>query len=609
MKTTKVNIIKRVISFPAACALALAVAALAGAADAGRSSIGPGRVVFDLGPTGQWLSLTPDWAAGESLIAGGGFVVMAVGEDGKVVQLASTAAPGDRLVVSGRLRDRGPVYEGIPGGRRYPLDRRDDDGDGLEDEDRLDGFDNDGDGQVDEDYAAAGDQMVALSYDATDESGRPVLRFHQVNYAWTLPHIDVMVAIKLSVKNMGSASLDGVRVGAIIQSRGNGGSVVSTYDPGIYKGDGERLVSKGILLAEDGDRAVAAVFFAEPSGADDAWLTGLTTGAGSLARRVQAVVDAERGSPGFMPATPVPSMTSGRNDVADEPGRIAYGVSPDLGVLAPGEEATIYAALVAIPRDGQPRTAMDAACRTVVGDGTHRMIPPPMSLKRRAVWGTYEVEYSDGSRPTPVGATITLENARGQGVGAGDLSYLSGIDVSQLESEEQFNGDLELKLDGELFGEIAETGKTIELHGRLKNGEFVDLKLRPVVDSAVEDQVGSVSESQYWSRPGKLKPDLLNGSPNPFREETTIYYEVPSSVSDDDGNVLNFVNPVKTSVKIYNVAGRLVSILVDAILTPGDYNTSWQAVDASGNSVASGVYYVKLQIGKKHVTKRLIQLK
>jgi hypothetical protein len=208
-----------------------------------------------------------------------------------------------------------------------------------------------------------------------------------------------------------------------------------------------------------------------------------------------------------------------------------------------------------------------------------------------------------------VGATITLENARGQGVGAGDLSYLSGIDVSQLESEEQFNGDLELKLDGELFGEIAETGKTIELHGRLKNGEFVDLKLRPVVDSAVEDQVGSVSESQYWSRPGKLKPDLLNGSPNPFREETTIYYEVPSSVSDDDGNVLNFVNPVKTSVKIYNVAGRLVSILVDAILTPGDYNTSWQAVDASGNSVASGVYYVKLQIGKKHVTKRLIQLK
>jgi flagellar hook assembly protein FlgD len=102
---------------------------------------------------------------------------------------------------------------------------------------------------------------------------------------------------------------------------------------------------------------------------------------------------------------------------------------------------------------------------------------------------------------------------------------------------------------------------------------------------------------------------LLNGSPNPFREETTIYYEVPSSVSDDDGNVLNFVNPVSTSVKIYNVAGRLVSILVDTILTPGDYNTSWQAVDASGNNVASGVYYIKLQIGKKHVTKRLIQLK
>ena len=52
-------------------------------------------------------------------------------------------------------------------------------------------------------------------------------------------------------------------------------------------------------------------------------------------------------------------------------------------------------------------------------------------------------------QPTNVqspGATITLENARGQGIGAADLSYLSGIDASQLEAKELFNGDLELKL-------------------------------------------------------------------------------------------------------------------------------------------------------------------
>ena len=57
------------------------------------------------------------------------------------------------------------------------------------------------------------------------------------------------------------------------------------------------------------------------------------------------------------------------------------------------------------------------------------------------------------------------------------------------------------------------------------------------------------------------------------------------------------------------MAGRLVNILADAILSPGIYDTHWDGTDDSGGGVASGVYYVKLQIGKKHVTKRLIQLK
>jgi flagellar hook assembly protein FlgD len=80
-------------------------------------------------------------------------------------------------------------------------------------------------------------------------------------------------------------------------------------------------------------------------------------------------------------------------------------------------------------------------------------------------------------------------------------------------------------------------------------------------------------------------------------------------VTDDNGGVLSFANPVNTSVKIYNVAGRLVSILVDTILSPGRYNEQWDAMDDNGSVVASGVYYIKLQIGEKHVTKRLIQLK
>ena len=188
-----------------------------------------------------------------------------------------------------------------------------------------------------------------------------------------------------------------------------------------------------------------------------------------------------------------------------------------------------------------------------------------------------------------------------QGFGADDISYLTGVDLSRAEVTDTWRGDLEIVLTG--------TQVTTELQGRLKNGDLLDVALSPADPAEPDAAVEGVSEEQYWSRPGRLDEELLSGSPNPFRDATTIYYEVPSSLADENGGVLNFANPVETSVKIYNVAGRLVSILVDTILSPGQYNEQWSAMDDNGRPVASGVYYIKLQIGQKHVTKRLIQLK
>lgn len=612
MKSNKQHIIKAVklVALGSTVVAALVAGPLAGDAPGQDAlSIGPGRVSFDVGPGGRWVSFVPHWTNGEPVISGGGFVVMAIDGDGSVVELANTAGPPARLRPGVAVSGPNTKYEGVPGGRRFPLAESDDDGDGMEDEDRLDGVDNDGDGKVDEDFAAAGDQMVALSYDALDGAGRPVLGFHQTNYAWSLPHIDGMVAIRLTVRNLDDRRLEGVRIGAIIPLGGPGESSVSTRDLAQLGGVGERLVSKGIILRESGKRSVAVVLCAEPANANGSWVTGLTSHGRPLVDRVQAVVEAEGHAGDHERDGRNATVGPTRPQPAADRGRIAFGISPDLGGIEPGEEVTVYAALVALPEPNSFDETIESAYRTVVGDGTHPMIPPPVSLKRRTVWGTYKVAYAEGAAGEPSGAIITLENARGQGILAGDLTHLSGIDVGRLEVEELFNGDLQLTLDGELYGEIADAGKRLGLKGRLKNGDFVDLKLNPAEDGRRVNTVEGVSEAQFWSRPGQLEVDLITGSPNPFREQTTIHYEVPSDVSDDEGNVLSFVNPVKTSVKIYNVAGRLVSILVDTVLTPGKYNTSWRAVDENGNNVASGVYYVKLQIGKKHVTKRLIQLK
>lgn len=113
----------------------------------------------------------------------------------------------------------------------------------------------------------------------------------------------------------------------------------------------------------------------------------------------------------------------------------------------------------------------------------------------------------------------------------------------------------------------------------------------------------------FWSTAGKLQESLLRGSPNPFHDSVSIDYQIPYRVVDDEGveHVLDSDQP--TSVKIYNVAGRLVATLLDEAQSPGKYRVGWTARAEDGGSIASGVYYVKLQIGKRSVTMRMVQLK
>jgi hypothetical protein len=114
----------------------------------------------------------------------------------------------------------------------------------------------------------------------------------------------------------------------------------------------------------------------------------------------------------------------------------------------------------------------------------------------------------------------------------------------------------------------------------------------------------------FWSTSGKLQETLVTGSPNPFRDAINIDYEIPARVTDEDG--VEHVLPgsgLPASVKVYNVAGRLVATLVDQPHMPGKYHTGWVARNDDGIAVASGVYYVKLQIGRRSMTMRMVQLK
>jgi hypothetical protein len=80
---------------------------------------------------------------------------------------------------------------------------------------------------------------------------------------------------------------------------------------------------------------------------------------------------------------------------------------------------------------------------------------------------------------------------------------------------------------------------------------------------------------------------LEQNYPNPFNPTTRIVYTVDSRQS--------------VQLKVYDVLGREVATLVNAVMPPGSHTVNW---DASG--LSSGVYLYRLQTGAAVETRKLV---
>jgi flagellar hook assembly protein FlgD len=64
------------------------------------------------------------------------------------------------------------------------------------------------------------------------------------------------------------------------------------------------------------------------------------------------------------------------------------------------------------------------------------------------------------------------------------------------------------------------------------------------------------------------------------------------------------------NLRVYSLAGRLVrELLVGERQGPGRYAIPWNGRDESGERVASGVYYYKLEADGEALTNRMVLLK
>jgi len=87
-----------------------------------------------------------------------------------------------------------------------------------------------------------------------------------------------------------------------------------------------------------------------------------------------------------------------------------------------------------------------------------------------------------------------------------------------------------------------------------------------------------------------LEYTLLQNYPNPFNPTTTIKFDIPKS-----GNV---------RIIIFDARGREVETLVNEQLSPGSYETTWNA-----SKIASGIYFYRLHTSEYTETKRMALIK
>ena len=485
------------------------------------------------------------------------------------------------------------LFDGCRRGKRFPHPLCDDDGDGLVDEDPLDGIDNDGDGLVDEDFAAIGDEMrVTVSTDR--ETG---LVRRQSSYTWNAGHVRDFIGFTTS----------------ILYLRDNG-ETLRNLEPALFvdfdigreddreRGEDDRFLfveveregGKVYLpVASDGERFAALLLL------DAVGPRGGVLGAEALLVRADEmrgarIVRADGGEPASIRVLP-----GERDDgEAGAPGGAAEGygsVEGDgavvcllepLSEFGPGDELTLHWAIVfGSSERGLVKNALRAV-ETYEGlpdaDGTvHRWIVPARRAARIELEARPAFVWSRGCRQPA--AMILLPPSLEEE----DVEWIRGSNTATLQHQ-RVDGKIIVTVDGQVDAEA------VIVEGQMTDGTIFTSTLDRDMLLGTRDEDHDADA---------LPDDSVQLYPNPFLTSLNINLRIFDSALTDEA-------AGSSSVRIYDVRGRLVRTIVDqGPLHPGEYLHTWDGLDEYGKETAPGVYYVKLQIGERSLTKRVILLR
>jgi hypothetical protein len=104
--------------------------------------------------------------------------------------------------------------------------------------------------------------------------------------------------------------------------------------------------------------------------------------------------------------------------------------------------------------------------------------------------------------------------------------------------------------------------------------------------TAVDDNAGQALPTAF---------SLGDNYPNPFNPSTTIDYTLSRQA--------------RVELAVYDILGRKVTTLVDAVQPAGRFSATWDGLTADGRPAATGVYFYRLKIDTYSQTKKMLLVK
>jgi len=89
--------------------------------------------------------------------------------------------------------------------------------------------------------------------------------------------------------------------------------------------------------------------------------------------------------------------------------------------------------------------------------------------------------------------------------------------------------------------------------------------------------------------------NLEQNFPNPFNPSTRIDYSIAEKAH--------------VFIAAYDVAGRRVSVIVDAEQEPSRYSVTWNGTDENGRTLSSGIYFIRYRAGGYTFTRKAVLLR